>query len=137
MSAIQIFSTDYITVEYIEEDKMICHTVHRPLGEDQIQMFKDAVNAGTEALNHYRAEKWLSDDRKNGSLPDEIIRWAETDWNQRTFDAGWKYWANVVPEGIHAAGTLTPVIENLHTLGLRIQVFDDIEVAREWLNSQQ
>lgn len=136
MATIQLFSTDFITVEYNEWDKMICHTVHRPLGDEQVQMFKDAVNAGTEALKQYGATKWLSDDRKNGPLPDEIVEWAATDWNQRTINAGWKYWANVVPEGIHAAGTLAPVIEHLHTLGLRMEVFVNIEEARQWLNSK-
>lgn len=98
-------------------------------------MFKDALNTGTDALAHYGVCKWLSDDRKNGPLSPEMVDWAFNEWNARAIQAGWKYWANVVPENIAAAGTLTPVINALHEYGLRMMVFTTVEDAVDWLDT--
>ena len=78
-----------------------------------------------EALKQYGVCKWLSDDRKNGPLSQDVIDWGLSDWDPRTVKAGWKYWANIVPEEVVAAGALMPVIEFLHTLGLRMMVFTE------------
>ena len=136
MSRITIVTNEYITVEYIPDKKLIYHTVHKPMGIEQVQLLKDALNAGTEALKKYGVSKWLSDDRLNGPLPDEILEWGASDWDPRTIKAGWKYWANVVPVEVDAAGALTPVIETLFQLGLRMQVFTDLDKALEWLDQQ-
>jgi hypothetical protein len=136
MSNLTLFSTEYITVEYHPATKLIYHTIHQPIGS-QTEMFKDALKAGTAALEKYQVCKWLSDDRKNGPLPDELIEWAATNWNVPTVEAGWKYWANVVPKEIEAAGTLIPVIQNLSQLGLRMAVFTSIEDALKWLETMQ
>jgi hypothetical protein len=131
MPEIIIVSNKFITVRYLDDQKIIYHTVHEPIPD---QPLKDALNAGTEALREYGACKWLSDDRKNGPVSPEIAEWGRQDWNPRTIAAGWKYWANVVPEEVAAAGALAPVIENLFNLGLRMMVFTDLESAFEWLD---
>jgi hypothetical protein len=133
MSGIVIVSNDYITLEYRPAEQLIYHTVHQPIGHEQAQMLMDTLNAGTDALRQYGVSKWLSDDRKNGPLPPEVIEWGNRDWDPRTIAAGWKYWANVVPHELAAAGTLMPVIESLYTLGLRMQVFTTVEDALQWL----
>ena len=135
MERVELYSNIYITVEYRPEDKLIYHTVHRPMGENQIEMLKDALNTGTDALGQYGVTKWLSDDRKNGPLPPEMAEWGATDWNVRTIEAGWKYWANVVPTQVAAAGALIPVINDLHQHGLQMRVFTTVEDALDWLNS--
>lgn len=132
MSSIIIYDHDTISVQYLPEKGIIYHTVHKPFDG---QIFRDALNAGTEALKHYKACKWLSDDRKTGPLPPDIAEWGAKDWNRRTIDAGWKYWAEVVPEAVVAAGTLLPVIENLYPLGLRMMVFTTVEEAIAWLDT--
>ncbi len=136
MSIIQIYSSDYITVQYNPDHKLIQHTVHQPIGIGQIDILKDALNAGTDALIRYGVTKWLSDDRKNGPLPEEMVAWGKQDWNPRTINAGWKYWANVVPQDLYAAGSLTPLIETLHTYGLWMQVFTTVEAALAWLDDR-
>lgn len=128
-----LFSSPYITVEYRPEKKLIYHTIHKPIG-GQAQMLKEALDIGTDALRKYGVSKWLSDDRKNGPLPPEVLEWGFADWNPRTIKAGWKYWANVVPGDIAAAGTLMPVIDDLYKLGLRMQVFTTVEDALQWLD---
>ncbi len=132
MPPITIFSNEYITVQYLPDKRIIYHTVHKPIPD---QPLKDALNAGTEALIKYKACKWLSDDRKNGPLSKEVVEWSAKNWQPPTIAAGWKYWANVVPKELVAAGTLTPVMENLYGMGLRMMVFSDLEKATQWLDS--
>ena len=132
MSRITLVENDYITLEYLTDKKVIYHTIHKPIGSPEL---RSALNIGTEALKKYGACKWLSDDRKNGPLAREDAEWGFVDWNPRTIKAGWKYWANVVPTDVVSAGTLTPVIESLYGMGLRMMVFDNLEEAMEWLDS--
>ena len=134
MSPITIVDNDYITVQYLPDKKFIFHTVHKPIAD---QPLKDALNAGTDALIKYKATKWLSDDRKNGPLSQEILDWGNNDWDPRTIAGGWKYWANVVPVEVASAGTLAPVMEALYELGLRMMVFTDVDKAIEWLDSMK
>lgn len=136
MSRITLFDNEFVTVEYLSDKGLIYHTIHKPV-EDRVPMFIQALNAGTEALRKYGATKWLSDDRKNGPLHNDLIEWGFTDWNPRTISYGWKYWANVVPQEVASAGTLIPTIEDLHKRGLRMQVFTTVEEAMAWLDKQK
>lgn len=131
MSPIIIVENEYITVQYLPDKKIIYHTIHKPIDG---QPLKDALNAGTDALEEYRACKWLSDDRKNGPLSPEMMEWGRNTWDIRTIAAGWKYWADVVPEAIANAGTMVPVVDALYELGLRMMVFTDLEKAFAWLD---
>lgn len=133
MSKEIIYDSPYITVEYWPESKLIYHVIHQPIS-DQLPIFKEALNAGTAALQQYQVHKWLSDDRKNDGLTPEGNEWSFNDWQPRTLKAGWKYWALVVPQTLAAAGTLTPVVEQLFELGLRMMVFTDVEDAIVWLD---
>ena len=134
MSEVIIVDNEFITVRYLDDKRIIYHTIHKPFPD---QVLKDGVNAGTEALRTYGACKWLSDDRKSGPVSPDIAEWGSKDWNPRTIAAGWKYWANVVPEELASAGSLIPVIESLYTLGLRMMVFTDLEEAFQWLDRME
>lgn len=136
MSNIVIYDSEYITIEYWPEKKFIFHTIHQPMSA-HLETFKAALNAGTEALERYKVSKWLSDDRKNDALTEEGGRWSFTDWQPRTMQAGWKYWASVVPEDLVAAGTLIPVIDQLFERGLRMRVFTNVEEAIKWLDTME
>lgn len=137
MLNVVVFDSEYITVEYVPDKQMIYHVVHKPVAEN-LKVFQNALNAGTEALKKYSVIKWLSDDRKNGPLPPEQFEWLETTkWSLRTIQFGWKYWANVVPEDLVAAGTLTPIIDDLYTHGLRMNVFSSMDRALAWLDTVQ
>jgi len=133
MSKITIYDSEFITVEYWEHKKSIYHTIHQPISA-QLEIFKEALNAGTDALQKYQIHKWLSDDRKNDKLSQEGNEWSFSDWQPRTMKARWKYWAMIVPEDLAAAGTLTPVIDILFGLGLRMNVFTNMDKALAWLD---
>jgi hypothetical protein len=130
MSKIVIVDNENITVEYLPDKKIIHHTIHQPFGGEP---FRDALNAGTDFLKEHGVTKWLSDDRKNGPLAPEDAEWGANVWSPRTIEAGWKYWAMVVPTDVISAGSLVPSINRLYEEGLRIMVFDNVEAALEWL----
>ncbi len=132
MSQIVIVENEHMTLQYLTDKKTVYHTIHKPVGG---QALRDVLNAGTDALAEYGAVKWLSDDRKNGPLSEEDREWGFNDWNRRTINKGWKYWALVVPQAVADAGTLFPTMEALFELGLRMMVFTDLEEAFAWLDS--
>lgn len=134
MSQNILVDNEYITIIYLPDKKMVYHTIHKPVGG---QIFRDALNVGTEALKKYKVCKWLSDDRKNGPLSAEDANWGFDDWNRRTIEAGWKYWAVVVPEKLAAAGTLSKTIMDLSRLNLRMMVFTNLEEAFKWLDRME
>lgn len=131
MSEIIIVDNEFITVKYLDDKKLIYHTVHKPIPGE---MLNAATDAGTDALEKYGVCKWLSDDRKNGPLSPEAMEYGFKVWIPRTMAAGWKYWANVVPEELVSAAALAPVMEELHSIGLRMMVFTDVEEGFEWLD---
>lgn len=136
MSNISVYSSPYITVEYWPDKQLIHHTIHQPMS-GQLPIFKEALSAGTEALEKYKVSKWLSDDRKNDPLTPEGNEWAFGTWQPKTLQAGWKYWAAVVPQDLVAAGTLMPVIDHLFEIGLRMMVFTTVEDAVVWLDGMK
>jgi hypothetical protein len=131
MSRIVIVDNEHITVEYLPEKKIVQQTAHQPTSG---QRLRDALNAGAETLKRYKACKWLSDDRKNGPFSLEDVEWGCSDWNRRTLQAGWKYWALITQPEVIAAGSLLPFIENLYTIGLRVMIFAEMETALQWLD---
>lgn len=136
MSVIQLYSSPYIVLEYHSKEQLIHHTILQPIGRNQIKILKEALNTGTEAISDYNVSKWLSDDQKNGPLPAELEHWGTNDWIPRTINAGWKYWANVVPIKVHAAKTLLPVIDQLHKMDLEMEIFYTVQDARAWLRKK-
>lgn len=131
MSQVIIFDSECISVVYLEDRGIIAHTIHQPVSG---QIFRDALLAGSAAMAHYGACKWLSDDRNNGPLSPEDTAWAAENWYAPTIEQGWKYWANIVPQELKAAGSLVPVIEDLYRYGLKTVLFTSVEEATHWLD---
>jgi hypothetical protein len=126
-----ILDNEYITISYLPDKNTIYHTVHKPISG---QPLREALLTGFQALQDLGCCKWLSDDRKNGPMSDEDREWGEININRRSLEAGWKYWALVVPEALLAAGSMAPTIEAMHTLGLRMMVFTTVEDGFRWLD---
>ena len=124
----------YTTSTYLPGRKVVYHTIHRPVGG---QISRDALNRGTETLRKHKACKWLSGERNNGPLSAGDMDWGFNDWNRRTVEAGWKYWAVVVPEEIAAACSLAKTIMDLSNLSLRMMVLTDLKEAFKWLERME
>jgi len=127
-----IFDSEYITVVYHPDTKIVHHTIHKTV---PFPILTAATDAGTEALARYGASKWLSDDRKNTALSPESYEYALSDWGVRTVKAGWKYWALVVPEELSGRLDMVRMVELCYNLGVRVMVFTDLEKAELWLKS--
>jgi hypothetical protein len=131
MADVIIVDNQYITIKFLSDKKTIYHTVHQPISG---QNLRHALITGFNALQQYGVSKWLSDDRKNGPMSDEDREWGAVNINQRSIEAGWKYWALVVPEEVVAAGSMAPTIEAMFNVGLRMMVFSEVEEAFDWLD---
>jgi hypothetical protein len=130
MSDITVCTNEYATLVYHADKKIVHHTFHQPIGGDE---FRSILNMGAETLREHGASKWLSDDRNNASLSQEDTDWSINDWFPRSVQAGWKYWALVVPPNILAQLNLKEFVDLYYEKGLRIMVFTEPEEAMEWL----
>lgn len=129
---IMIVDNEYATLVCLPDEKIIYHTFHKPIGGE---ILRNVLNKGTEAMAKYGATKWLSDDRLNAVLSPEDTEFGKTDWFPRTLQAGWKYWALVVPSDILGQMSLKEIIDDYWERGLRIMVFSKLDEAREWLTN--
>jgi len=130
MSETIILDTPNITIRYLPDKKMIYHTVHQPFTGEPL---REALTTGFDALQQYGVCKWLSDERKNGPMSEEDREWGHANLDARAMEAGWRYWALVVPEQVIAAGAMAPTMNTLFELGLRMMVFSDVDAAFDWL----
>lgn len=130
---ITIIDADYMIMVYYPDTKILHHTMRKPLHG---QLLRDYLDKGTKAFHQYGATKWLSDDRKNTQIPQEDADWAMMDWAPRTIEAGWKYWAIIVPDEINARASMRGFMEDFFEKGVRINLFASVEDAKNWLASQ-
>jgi len=127
-----ILDNMWATVRYHPGQNYIYHTFHQGIGGD---MFRTVMNKGLQALEAHGAQKWLSDDRKNEQFSPDDVKFALSDWGPRAAEAGWKYWALVVPESLAGREGMAHIVEAFHRLGVRVMIFTDLEKARQWLVS--
>ena len=130
---ITVWDNEYVTVWCSPDKKIIHHEFHKFLYG---QKFRDALNAGTEAMKKYGAQKWLSDDRQNSALREADLDWARSTWFPRTQRAGWKYWAVVLPENVLGQLNMEREVKHNAERGIITQMFNDPQEAMKWLEMQ-
>ncbi len=130
MPNIMVVNTPDATMSYDSDRGIVHHQIHRPLST---QDFRTLLDTGTTLLQENGAQKWLSDDRGHGPVSTEDSEWAMADWLPRALQAGWKYWALVVPHDAAARANMADVISSFYERGLRIQVFSNPDEAWEWI----
>lgn len=132
MSWITIVDNEYVTMKVSPEKGILYHTFHQPISG---KPFRDYLNEGIATLKAYGATKWLSDDRKNDAMPQEDIEWSMQDWGQRAIEAGWRYWAIVVPEELPGREMMAEFRKYYHEAGLVMDVFVMPDRAMKWLET--
>ena len=132
MSGTTISDTEYATLWYHPESKIVHHQFHKFIHGDE---FRQVLEKGLEIFKQNDAHKWLSDDKKNSTLTTEDSDWGQKDWFPRVFAAGWKYWAIVMPDKIVGKMNMQRFIDNYSTQGLMIDIFDDADEALQWLET--
>ena len=133
MSKTILIDTDYVTLWYHPEKKIVHHQFHRYIYG---QEFRNVLETGLKVFKEKGAQKWLSDDRNNSALPAEDGEWGQQDWTPRMLEAGWKYWAIVLPQKVIGQMNMQRFIEDNAGLGLTMQAFTDPDDALKWLESQ-
>lgn len=132
MSQILALNIELATLVSYPEKGIVHHTFHKPIGGDA---FRSVLLTGVDLLREHGDSKWLSDDRGNGALAPEDTEWSFTAWFPQAKEAGWKFWALVVPEDMMARMNLKQIIEHYSERRVRIMVFTSLEQALPWLEN--
>ncbi|MCA9904111.1 MAG: hypothetical protein KC547_09655 [Anaerolineae bacterium] len=127
-----ILETDYATLWYYPDNKIVHHQFHKFIHGDR---FREVLSKGLEIVETDGAQKWLSDDRNNSTLTAADSAWAVDVWTPRVMAAGWKYWAIVLPDKVVGKMNMQRYIEMNAELGVTIDIFDDADEALQWLES--
>lgn len=132
MARITILENDYVSL-YFHTDKKIVHHIYKPpIGGEHL---KHALNTGVKLLKEYNAVKWLSDNRAIDATTEEETHWINTTWLPNAMDAGWQYWALVVPGTIKARMNMNEFVTAFYEEGVRVMVFTDPDEAMYWLEN--
>ncbi len=132
-SRLTLFEREPITVWYYPASRIVHHQIFRPvLGE----VFREALTSGVRAMRENRGTKWLSDDRLNGALLPEDLKWVDEVWSPQTVEAGWKTWALVPPMAMVGQLNVRRHVQLWKGRGIAVQVFDDVAKAMRWLAAQ-
>jgi hypothetical protein len=86
-------------------------------------------------MKEHGATRWLSDDRNNNALNPEDLDWSVNVWSPTAAEAGWRYWAVVLPEYVVGKMDMAQYIALGRSKGLNVRVFSDPDEALEWLSS--
>ena len=129
----KILENEYATLVVYPEKKIVHHTIHKFIfGEP----FRNLMTKGADVYIEQGCTKWLSDDRKNSALSEEDIQWGQENWENRILDAGWKYWALVMPEKVIGQMNMKRIADRYDGMGVTVQVFSDPDEAMSWLEAQ-
>lgn len=127
---IKIYEDEFATLVVYPEMRMVHHTMHKFIYGNA---FRNLLMEGLEAFKKYNCNKWLSDDRNNSALRKEDLTWSENSWEPLVFDAGWEYWALVLPEMIIGQMNMRRVIERYKDTPVTVKLFSNPDDAMKWL----
>jgi len=128
-----IIDNEFLSMWYYPEDKIIHHKFHQFMYGDH---FRDGLMKGAEAMEKYKANKWLSDDRDNSAITPEDKEWGDTIWFDRVKAAGWEHWAIVLPLKIVGQMNMKRIIQSFSDKGINCRIFSDPDEAMVWLKAQ-
>jgi hypothetical protein len=128
-----VLDNEYITIWYYPQKKIVHHEFHKfTYGKT----FQDALSEGAAILEKNRAQKWLSDDRKNTVIGKDDTKWTAAVWRPRVIKAGWRYWALVLPEKVVGQMVMKRIIKEYADTGVTVEIFSDPDKAMKWLEAQ-
>jgi hypothetical protein len=119
-----------MTVNYDERLRAVRHSMHGHVYGSALQ---EGMNAGLALLEQHGASRWLSDDRLNGPISSDDMRWLSEDWEPRAVRAGWRFWALVRPTQVLGQMNMRRNVDRVAKVGVLAKVFDDLAEAEAWL----
>jgi hypothetical protein len=132
ISALRVRDDEYVTMVYYPESKIPYNQIHKFFFG---QTYRDVFNTGLKVFHKYGAQKWLSDDRSVTSFTKEDVEWGYKDWFPNMLEAGWKYWALILPEKIIGQLAIKKMVETYTSQGVQTKVITSMDEAKKWLES--
>jgi len=128
-----LIDNDAASLWYYPDKKIIHHKLKKFIYGSK---FKELLETGAEYFEKEGCKKWLSDDRDSSALRKADLDWGEQNWKSRILEAGWKYWAIMMPDLEVGKLTMKALINMYKESGVTVEIFDDIELAYKWLSEQ-
>lgn len=133
MAVKTIIDNQHARLLFDSDKKIIRHELYKSIDS---RTLRDVLNGGVKLLKEQKSVKWLSDNRDIAAHSEADTQWINTDWLPRAIAAGWKYWALVVPHDMLARMNMSEFTETFFNMGVRCQVFTDVNEAQAWLERQ-
>jgi hypothetical protein len=134
MTTEAIISTPQVSLFYHRDTGIVHHEFRQFVFGEQ---FRSILMGGLDLMRQHGCCKWLSDDRGNMSLAREDILWSDRVWLPAVLDAGWKYWAVVVPDSIIGQMNIEKWADKFRAHGVTAMAFSDPDAAMRWLEEQE
>ncbi|MBN2343834.1 MAG: hypothetical protein JXX29_13510 [Deltaproteobacteria bacterium] len=128
-----ILDNEYATIWCYPEEKILHHQLHQYFFGDT---FREILTISQEAFEKYHCVKWLSDDRHFGAILPDDKAWGDTVWRPRMLDAGWKFWAMVLPDKVTGKLNIQKMVHEYEELGVAASFHTDPDAAMVWLREQ-
>jgi hypothetical protein len=120
-------------VLYYHTDSKIVHHIYQPTIHGEF--IREQLNQGVNLLKEHEANKWLSDNSRFNDLSPEDSEWINSVWLPNAIEAGWQFWALVVPEEDAARMNMVQFVTNFANMGVQTRIFTDPDAAMAWLVS--
>jgi hypothetical protein len=130
---ITIVDNEFYTAWCFPTKRLIQHQFHQYCYGDD---FRTNLIKAAEAFENYNCIKWLSDDRKHGTLHQDDWAWGEIHFTPRIIKAGWKYYAMVLAPKVIAAMRQASLVEYFKSKGVTAEMFTELKEAEKWLDSK-
>ncbi len=130
MIATTIFKNESATLLFHPTEKIVHHEFHAPI---RGAAFQAVLTGGLDLMKKHKAQKWLSDDRKNAVLSKEDEAWTISVWTPQVIAAGWKFWAIVMPASTLGQLNMQRLSAAFKEKGVTVQFFSDPAEAFKWL----
>ena len=129
----KLIENEKVTLKVYPGKNIIHHKIKDFISGDR---WKELMKTGIDAYKKHDCNKWLSDDRGNSALKDEDEKWAQEYWEPQILEAGWDYWAILMPEKAIGQMTLERLKGRYEDKGVEVKVFSDTDEALGWLEEQ-
>jgi hypothetical protein len=130
MSTITVIDNEHVQLYYHTDTKIVHHVYQPTIGGKYL---REQLTKGVELLKEHDAHKWLSDNHLFNSLPDEDNKWINDVWLPQAIEAGWRFWALVVPKEDLGRMNMIQFVNSFAQMGVFVRVFVDPDEAMDWL----
>ncbi|MGB1286967.1 MAG: hypothetical protein ACPG7F_10570 [Aggregatilineales bacterium] len=130
MERTTVIDNKHVVMYYYPDEKLV-HHIYQPTIHGKF--VREQLTQGIELLKEHNATKWLSDNHLFNDLPEEDNIWINENWLPSAVEAGWKYWALVVPTGFIGKMNMTQFVNNFSDMGVMVRVFTSPDDAMDWL----